>query len=116
MSTKSILQVNAETVRFGNSVIRIASNFLSKHGLDVIDCSVTSLGIAPEDVRRLSDYYDSIREANIMAKQVKIIADSMFNGNLEKASNYYLQTQAVKNPNCNPVSWGIMMNMVNNRK
>lgn len=114
MSSKSILKVNANTVGFANYVIQKAAVYLREQGIDVKTCSVENLNINTNDLDSLGEYYKSIRDAKVMAKQVKIIADGMFGGDIQKASQYYLQTQAVKNAGCNPVSWPLVKKILDN--
>ena len=114
MSSKPILKVNADTATFANFVTQKAAVYLRNQGIDVKSCSVENLNINRDDLNSLSEYYKSIRDAKVMAKQVKIIADGMFGGDVQKASQYYLQTQAVKNPGCNPVSWSLMRKLIDN--
>lgn len=114
MSSKSILQVNANTVSFANYVIQKAAVYLREQGIDVKTCSVENLNINKDDLDSLGEYYKSIRDAKVMAKQVKIIADGMFGGDIQKASKYYLQTQAVRNSGYNPVSWPLVKKILDN--
>lgn len=112
---KPIIDVNAEEIHLGQSVGDLLKNMMQGFGLTVRNAQITSMGISEESQKRMAEYYEAFSEAEREVGKVKIIADSLFNGDTEKAVKYVMMNRGIsKDVGLNPIVWKVMEDLMKN--
>lgn len=107
--SKPIIDVNADAIGFAKSLDSMLKDMLDSFGLEVKLAQVIKLGVSQEDLEYTRKYYEDLSEAVREAKQVKTLADSLFDGDKEKAVNYILMKHGLsQDVGFNPLLWKMM--------
>lgn len=111
-----IIHVNANACNFSTELESRVKNLLHDFGLDTKLVHILNLGVSPEFANAMQQYHTRNAEATQEAQFIRKYADELFDGNVQKATQYLLMSKGIAKDmqGFNPFAWEMMKNIMGN--
>lgn len=113
-----LIHVNANACNFSNGLENRIKGMLADFGLDTKAVHVLDLGVSTELANDMKEYHSRNAKASQEAAIIKKYADELFDGNVQKATQYLLMSKGIDKDmqGFNPFAWEMMKSIMGNNR
>lgn len=110
IAEEPLIAVNANACNFSTFLHSNVTKMLDGFGLEASSVQIANLGISTDFAKAMEEYHSRTSLADQEAVIIKKYATELFNGDVQKASNYLLLTKGMEKDGqgFNPFEWEIM--------